>query len=243
MDPQKAIENFGYKAREARVYLTALHLGECTVTDIAQKLKLPRTSVQVAVDKLHADGLMNFYVRKRYKRWSAEKPEKLLSVLQEKQNTLRSIVPLLQPHHKESKKPSVKVFMGVEELKLIHEDVLETKSHIDSILPWSDWVELLGQNYIHDFISERTRHFLKIRLLLPRSSSGEELKKTDIRDLRSTRFLPDDILIEDALFLYGSKVAIISLNKNLPTGILIDDLNTYRTIKILFDMVWNQSSE
>ena len=63
MQTQKIIEQLGYTQNEAKVYIAALSLGECHVSDIAGKLKLPPSSVGVIVERLHKDGLMNFYVR------------------------------------------------------------------------------------------------------------------------------------------------------------------------------------
>lgn len=95
MQAQKIIEQLGFSTKEARVYLTALGLGECHISDIAEKVKLPRTSVQAIVDKLHKAGLMNFYVMRRYKYWVAEDPERLLHDLKQKENLMEEALPRL----------------------------------------------------------------------------------------------------------------------------------------------------
>ena len=77
------------------MYLAALSLGECHISDIAEKIKLPRTSVQIIVDKLQKDGLMNFYVMRRYKYWVAENPERLLHNMKQKENLLTESLPKL----------------------------------------------------------------------------------------------------------------------------------------------------
>lgn len=95
MQAQKIIEQLGFSAKEAKVYLAALGLGECHISDIAEKVKLPRTSVQVIVDKLHKEGLMNFYVMRRYKYWVAEDPERLLHNLKQRENLVEEALPRL----------------------------------------------------------------------------------------------------------------------------------------------------
>src|SRR3989338_9953380 len=95
MQTQKIIEQLGYTAKEAKVYLAALGLGECHISDIAEQVKLPRTSVQVIVDKLHKEGLMNFYVMRRYKYWVAENPERLLTNLKKREEIMREAMPEL----------------------------------------------------------------------------------------------------------------------------------------------------
>ena len=103
MQIQKIIEQLGYTAKEAKVYLAALSLGECHISDIAEKVKMPRTSVQVIVDKLHKDGLMNFYVMRRYKYWVAENPERLLANLKRREETMREALPRLNALKKENR--------------------------------------------------------------------------------------------------------------------------------------------
>lgn len=103
MQNQKVIEQLGYSPKEAKVYLAALALGEAHISDIAEKVKLPRTSAQVIVDKLHKDGLMTFYVMRRYKYWVAENPVQLLSELKRKENTVQDALPELQKIRKNAR--------------------------------------------------------------------------------------------------------------------------------------------
>lgn len=100
MQIQKVIEQLGYTTKEAKVYLAALSLGECHVSDIAEKVKLPRTSVQAIVDKLHKDGLVNFYVMRRYKYWVAEHPERLLVRMRKREEIMQEALPRLETMRK-----------------------------------------------------------------------------------------------------------------------------------------------
>lgn len=95
MQLQKIIENLGYTSREAKVYLAVLHLGESHISDVASKVKMPRSSVQIIVDKLHKEQLLNFYVMKRYKYWVAENPEHLLNNLKKREELLTQALPEL----------------------------------------------------------------------------------------------------------------------------------------------------
>jgi len=96
MQVQKVIEELGYTSREAKVYLATLALGEAHISDVASKVKMPRTSVQMIMDKLHEAGLVNFYVMRRYKYWVAENPERLLAQLEKKRTTVEEALPTLK---------------------------------------------------------------------------------------------------------------------------------------------------
>lgn len=95
MRPQYVIEKLGYSHKEAKVYLAALSLGEAHVSDIAKQANLPRSTAQVIIDRLHQDGLINFYVMRRYKYWVAENPEKLLEIIKKQEVTVREALPKL----------------------------------------------------------------------------------------------------------------------------------------------------
>jgi len=96
MQNQKVIEQLGYSSKEAKVYLASLRLGESHVTDIAAKVQMPLSSVQLILDKLHDGGLMNFYVMKRYKFWVATKPQQLLKDLQTREEHIEEAMPKLK---------------------------------------------------------------------------------------------------------------------------------------------------
>lgn len=102
MQIQKVIEQLGFSPKEAKVYLAALHLGESHISDIAAKVKLPRSSVQVIIDRLYREGLMNFYVMRRYKYWVAEDPGKLLASVYKKEELMREVMPELEAIKKSS---------------------------------------------------------------------------------------------------------------------------------------------
>lgn len=242
MQAQKVLEQLGYTREEAKVYLVALGLGESHVSDIAQKVRLPLSSVQVIINKLHKDGLMNFYVRKRYKYWVAENPTRLIARLQEREDSVRSVMPQLEAlRHLEDQKPRIKIFEGIDEIKIICDDMFETKNHILGIIPWDDWIRLFGRGFMEDFIEKQIKHYLHIRLLTPNTLLTKELRLRDAGELRETRYLPNDVRIKTTMLLYGTKAAIVSLNKKLPTAVLIEDFDVNETLSVFFEELWARS--
>jgi PAS domain S-box-containing protein len=108
MQYQKVIEQLGYSPREAKVYMASLRIGEAHITDIAEKVRMPRTSVQVIMNRLHSDGLVNFYVMRRYKYWVAENPKHILFNLQKKEEILSEAIPALSDIRKMARRKAYK---------------------------------------------------------------------------------------------------------------------------------------
>jgi len=104
MQYRKVIEQLGYSPKEAKVYMTALRLGVALVSDIAQKAGMSRNGVQAIVDKLHADGLMSFYILRRYKYWSVQSPERLLTNLHQRAELVRTALPALTQMRTQARK-------------------------------------------------------------------------------------------------------------------------------------------
>lgn len=242
MNIQKVIEQLGYKRKEAEFYLASLHLGESKISDLAQKLKIPRTSALMIAEKLQKDGLLSYYVKRLSKFWVAENPDKLLLKLSELEETLRSALPELKALEKRVAvgKPTIKVYVGAQEIRLIFADILLTKNNFRAIVAWGELNKVLGAKFVADFTKNRVEHFLKLRLLTPFSATTQKLKDLDLNELRDTRFLSKHTnSLNTAMYMYGNKIAIISLNQTLSTGFLIEDIDVHNTINVLFEELWN----
>jgi sugar-specific transcriptional regulator TrmB len=236
------IEQLGYTSHEAAVYLASLELGGSTATDIAAKAHLPRTTVNLIINSLNKKGLMNAYIQRKRKIWAAENPEKLLITHKEREAALKLVMPELQSlRHDTGVKPTVRAYAGTDELRQIMSDILESKHHISAILAWDDWVKLLGEQYLENFIESRYRQYLRIRILTPKSKLALALKQKDGEELRVTQFLPPNVTITNCNFIYANKVAVISLNKKRPVGVLIEDEDIHHTMEVLFESLWRES--
>ena len=242
MHLKSVIAKLGYSPQEAAVYLASLELGGSTISEIAEKARLPRTTTHLIVKSLQEKGLMNAFLKRKRKIWAAENPERLLISLHENEAALKIVLPELQSlRHDTGVKPTIRAYSGVLEIKQMMSDIIETKHNLSAIIAWDDWVAALGRSFVDDFIENRYRHFLRIRLLTPKTKLSQGLKQKDAQELRITQFLPESIKINNSNFIYGNKVAIISLNKKRPVGILIEDADVHQTMQILFDSLWRES--
>jgi sugar-specific transcriptional regulator TrmB len=242
MNIEKFIERLGYKRKEAQLYLAALVLGESRIADLAAKLKVPRTSAIMLAEKLHKDGLMNYYNKRSHRYWVAESPDKLLNKLKSEEETLISMLPALKLMQKNcDTKPTVKTYTGSKEIYILLEDIIITKNNFLSIVAWNDFLATFGNGYIEDFLERQAKHFLHMRLICHKKESTLHLKEDDHKQLRETRFFSEQTPLNSATFIYGNKVAIISLNPTFPTGFLIEDADVARTMTIFFEQIWKNT--
>jgi hypothetical protein len=112
-----------------------------------------------------------------------------------------------------------------------------------ALISWDDWIGFFGREYIEDFIERRFKRFLKIKIITPRTTLAEKLKDKDEQQLRQTRFLSPNLQLRQITnFIYDNKIAIISLNKKEPTGILVEDENVVYANTLYFENLWNHST-
>lgn len=246
MNIQTVLQQLGYPLNQVKIYLAALKMGETTIADIAEQVEMPRTTVTELITEMHKHGLMNYYVKRTRKIWVAENPDKLMTIIKERETALSAILPQLHALKFDggAGKPSIRCYVGLEEVKTMLDDMIETKHHIMSVLSWDDFKEFLGDEFIENLIERRFKHFLRIRLITPKTESAQKLKQRDNKELRQTRFLPESIeLRRTSTFIYADKVTLISLNRKQPTGILIQDPDVVHGQTIFFESLWHLSQE
>jgi len=242
---QLVLQQLGLSEHEAKLYLASLKMGEANIADLAQALQWPRSTVKELAEAMHNKGLMHFYVKHGRRYWIAENPDKLMINLEERRAALKTIMPNLQAMRSEiGGKPNVQLYVGAQDIKQILDDIIETKHHIAALMSHDDWLDTFGEEYTNDFIERRKSHFLRMRLIAPRTDFTTRLKQKDSESLRQTRFLSEHIdLRRTSNFIYNGKTAVISLNQKRPTGILIDDPDVVHAQLIYFEALWHQSSE
>jgi sugar-specific transcriptional regulator TrmB len=241
MNISSVIEQLGFPPNHVKIYLAALKMGECSISELAEKVGMPRTSVTQIAQAMQKEGLLNTYAKRGKHFWSAANPDSLLNTIKDHESSLRTILPALHAMRpdRHSNKPAIRVYEGVEELRLIFDDIIATKHHILGVISWDDIIEHMGQEFLNDFIERRNASFLKIRLITPRSETSSDLKKRDASELRHTRFLPAHIeLRRISNFVYGNKTVLISLNKRIPTGTIIEDPDIVHAMTLYFESLW-----
>ncbi|OWK27409.1 MAG: hypothetical protein US76_04230 [Parcubacteria group bacterium GW2011_GWA2_38_13b] len=90
----------GKEANEAKTWFAVLELGEATVTDIARKTGLPRTTVYNVVEYLVERKLVTARKKKRGKYYSTGDPVNLLYVAERNVQLLKRALPWLRSIHR-----------------------------------------------------------------------------------------------------------------------------------------------
>lgn len=231
------LEEFGLTDREIKVYLALLKLGTALVQDIAKQAGTYRTYTYDILKSLVKKGLAGYIIKSGKQYFEAAEPEKLLNILKEKQNRIAKILPELKSVYKSSaEKPKIELYEGKEGLKTILDDLIKTKQEILVYSSTKKQLSLLDF-YFPQYIVKRVKEKIKIKVLTEKSKETIALKKKDKKEFREMRFLPEGIEFPTAINIYGSKVAILSLEKE-PIGIILENEDFAKTQRIVFELLW-----
>ena len=238
MELMSALKEFGLSENEIKVYLSLIKLGESTAQSIAKNSNLPRTTVYHLLESLIQKGLVGSVVKESKKYFQASNPKKLIETLDEKKKLINEIIPELNSISKTVKeKPKVTVYEGLRGIRSILKDVLEERKEI---FHYGDIVSLqeVFSYAFPQFISERAKRKIPIKIICKREGPHEELLKTAKKELREFIFVPENYQFKSSVFIYAGKVVIFNIKREPYYAVVIDNEDFYDTQKNLFEFIW-----
>ena len=246
IDPLRTILiGLGLSEKEANVYLGALTLGTCRITDLALQAGLKRTTAYSIVDSLKQKGLIAEQIKGFKKSYTASAPEMLETLHTSKLNILRQSLPLFQNlKSQENEVKSVLFLEGKEAVKSIYEELLTTSKPKDFYYAMCDVEKWRSMDpiYCDDFIRRRVKKNLNLRFLFTRSSEALNRKKLAPKLNEHVKFLPPAYELNANLVITPRRIVI----HQVTSPALAVSLETQSFIgihKVMFEMLWDGIKE
>jgi HTH-type transcriptional regulator, sugar sensing transcriptional regulator len=234
-----ALFSFGLSGKEIKIYLACLELGSASANEIAEKAYINRSTTYDILKTLLEKGITSKIIREKTTYFEAAIPEKLISMLDEKKEKIKTVLPqlkLIQEHT--LKKPVVQLFQGKEGFKTILDDILITKKNTD-VISTSKIFEIMTY-YFPYYIKRRAELKIKARVIQEYSAHTTHLKKSDEKDERTTKSIKN-FDINSTIFIYGDKVATIKLVENEIISVLTTDKTLANDQRKIFEILWAQA--
>jgi sugar-specific transcriptional regulator TrmB len=228
--------------KEAKIYRAILRARRATVIELAKATNIKRTTVYHCLDALVEKGLINRIITDSHKYYYAEDPEESLkAMVKEKEEAIKKLIPDLKSiFGTELYQPEIRLYRNTAGLRKMYEDVLNAKEKVARYyLSSTNLEELLGQNFVDDFVEKRIEK--KIMSLALRSfeyKPEREKGTTHAKQFREVRFVPENIIIKPYICVYDDKVAMIS-TKDEKLGFIVQSHEFAEAQKAIFDMIWN----
>lgn len=239
---KEALMEAGLGEKEAKVYLSLLSIGSATVSDIAKRADIIRTTVYDVLDRLINRGIVSQVIREGVKYFEAADPDEILKILDEKRSKFKEALPELQSLQRSTvEKPVIETYERKEGLKNILEDMLKEGEDICGFSSMK-LLELL-EYYFPSFIERRAEKGIKSRVIMEKSEETQDLKEKGEEELREVRFIEEAEEFRLGHYIYGDKIAILLAEEREPVGILIEDENFAKEEKLIFERMWSIAEE
>jgi len=225
------LKEAGLTENESKIYLALLEIGPANAGLISRKSGLHRRVVYDSLDMLIQKGLVGYIKRNNTRLFQAANPERVRELLEEKEKILDEIMPkMIELYSKSKEKEETNFYVGINGLKTIFEDQINTGKEI-LILGASNLAYETLEFYFHWFDKRRKERKIKTRII-----AHEKIKSN--LPLSEIRYLPKKYHSPLAVNVYGKKVALILWDREKPLAILINNERISNGYKNYFEILW-----
>ena len=235
-----------FPERQADVYLALLQLGKGTVSEIARKAGINRTTGYDILDNLIEKGLVSISGKEPKQEYVAESPERLRAFLKKesqkaalRERLADELIPELRSVHNVYGKPKVMFYEGTEGMERVYEDTLTSHETIRAYANVEDMHAALP-NYFSRYYKRRADKGIAIRAILPGNISGQERASHDVEEMRETAVVPEDTyFFSPEINIYDDKIMIASWREKL--GIIIQSKEIADAMKSIYELAWAEA--
>ncbi len=238
----------GLSENETKMYLAILELGPSAIQKVAQKVGLSRVASYTIAEQLIEKGLASWFKKDRKRFISVENPDYLLELIkrheekiEDERKNIRQLLPELKTYYRlAGKRPEVRFYEGVEGLKAIYEDTLNTQK---DLLVYSDIAAterlIPDMKFWNTYVKKRVKLGINAKGICPRTPETVALDKTSPQENRVIRFLPEgETFGPTELYIYGDKIAMLSFEHEI-VGVVIENRELAETQRGIYLRLWN----
>ena len=237
---EEQLKELGLTENEVSVYLTLLKAGPLTSYSLSKKTSLSRGYLYELLEKLREKGIVSEITKDTKKHYQATPPKQLQALLQYRLENLSSVIPQLEKIEgiwKEETK--VDVHKGKYAYKTLLNDVIGTVRKKEEVLVLGIDEELLMKLeplYLKRYFAIAKRLHISERVIVKKGT-----KMLQEAETTQYRFLPEELIGKIVQFIYGNKVAILTLSEPLNL-IIIEDKSIAATYRKQLDVLWGMAT-
>ncbi|OGJ51249.1 hypothetical protein A2335_00105 [Candidatus Peregrinibacteria bacterium RIFOXYB2_FULL_32_7] len=234
---KRILKDIGLNDKEAEIYLSALKLGQAKVSEIAELAKINRVTAYDVLEKLMQKGFVTFISQKNNQTFLATDPEIIIHSFEKKVKKAKAHIPILKKLSKIKNPLRISYFEGVDELKNIYFDTLDSTTEILNIIN-EEAIQPIWPTYETDYVAKRIENKIYLRGIAINSLEGHELKSKDDKFFRKIKLVSKEKFgFSNDIMIYDNKIAILSwLSLG---GVIIDNAEIAKTHRALFEMAWS----
>ena len=240
------LHTLGFSTKEATVYVALLELGTGTVTQIARKAGINRTTGYDILDSLASKGIVNVSGKEPKQEYAAEPPESVMEYLKREAEAATAritkagaLLPQLRSVQATQNRPKVKFYEGTDGLKQVYEDTLTSTEPIRAYANVDDMHNGLP-NYFPEYYNRRSGKGIAIRAIVPHTPIGRARGTYDKEEKREIAFVPPEkYYFSPEINIYDNKIMIASWREKL--GVIIESAEIADAMKKIYELAWAEA--
>lgn len=241
------LEKVGLNKNEAIVYIELMKLGFASAGTLIKKTEFHRNIVYDNLEKLIDKGLISYILEGKLKIFQINPPEMLPSYLEKQQKILDEKKLIAKKIQKEAEqqfksaenKQDSMIYRGVRGVKLVMNDVLETKKDFISFGGPKESNDIMQKHFWKNFTLKQIEAKISSRLLF--NSSLREWGEEVSHRFNKIKYLSNAIEPLTQTIVFGSKTAII-VWKEKPIVTLIIDKTVAESYYEFFQLLWETAN-
>ncbi len=254
-DLPATLEKAGLSEKEALVYSSLITLGGAFPSQIAEHSKLNRTTVYKILVGLSVKGLVNEIEKKNKIFYQVEKPEKLLRYMKsqvtlahDRVEKVEQLLPDFEALYASlTNKPKILYFEGIDGVVSIYEDMItnQRKYEMLAFSNASEIANVLPNKFFENFRHSKEQIGITTRGIIPDTDKDKEYVPHYFKGYKKevvpkVKFVPaKGFSFKGEITIYGNnKVAIVNLNKEHLTGLIIEDETIHNMMRMIFELSW-----
>jgi sugar-specific transcriptional regulator TrmB len=235
------LQELGWSAHEAQVYLASLRVGNARVSRIAEEAGLPKSTTQDTLATLHEKGLVSRYKHKNCFYFSPSDPSVISMWMDRKKTVFEDLLPKLHSLQLSADdQPTVRSYFDKSGFSTIEREILSEAKEVLLITPAHNLDEILP-DYFPGFMTRRVKHRIHARILIEKSPIAEKVKTFDKIAQHETRTIKPPLPFDSLLLMWGKKIAAVSLDCTV-TIVVLEDKHISQMLNSLFELLWSSVS-
>ena len=229
------LQRYGLSEKEAFIYHELLKRKQALANELAKATSTNRTFTYNVLQSLVNKGFASYCIENNKRFYSVSNPESRLSTIKEKEKIASELIKEIQKFKtKEKVKQKVEVYEGSEALRIIHEEMINTKAPkvLNSTGLLFQHLKYSAYHIIKD-ISKKPN----TKIIATHSAKKTNLKKYFKRP--NIKFLPQGYDNYATTFLFDNKL-IFQIVKDEPFLIKIENKEIFDGYSKLFDLLWDR---
>ncbi|HIH30647.1 TPA: hypothetical protein HA243_04555 [Candidatus Micrarchaeota archaeon] len=235
----EVLVELGLTQNEAKLYLLMVKGGQMKASQLFLASGLQRRTVYDTLQQLEKKGLAGKAEVGGVQVFTPSPPSSLLSLLEEKRDSVEKILPSLSRIYESEGKTSVSVMYGLGGIKMVLEDVLSLRTDFCVYHGQLQLAEVLPK-FFRIFNEKRSRLGIKARfMLLDIQTARERARSVPLADFK---FIDPSTISAGVWWTYADRLVLFVMQKT-PVVIFIKNADLATTFRKNFDNMFDSKTQ